>query len=189
MQKIENHWQIKNHWLTQAERCPSTNHNERPLTGDISLLVIHNISLPPGEFGGDYVRQLFCNELDCSLHPYFEQLRQLRVAAHLFIDRAGWVTQFVAFDKRAWHAGKSCHEGRENCNDYSIGIELEGADEHPYSEKQYRQLVLITQRLMEKYTGITTQRIVGHNTIAPQRKTDPGDAFDWDYYHRSLTTT
>ena len=130
---------INQHWLDPVVRAVSPNHNDRPDSADISLLVIHNISLPPAEFGGDYVRQLFCNELDCSLHPYFEQLQELRVSAHLFIDRSGRVTQFVPFDKRAWHAGESSFQQRENYKDYRICIELEGVDDQAYTKKEYIQ--------------------------------------------------
>ncbi len=177
---------IDKHWLDPVVKAISPNHNDRPDIADISLLVIHNISLPPAEFGGDYVRQLFCNELDCSSHPYFEKLEDLRVSAHLFIDRSGHVTQFVPFDKRAWHAGVSCFDQRENCNDYSIGIELEGVDDRAYTEEQYIQLIAVTETLMAAYPEITADRIVGHSTIAPLRKSDPGPAFDWEHYRCSL---
>lgn len=173
-------------WLRQARRLESDNANERP-EGEVSLLVIHNVSLPPGRFGGGFVEQLFLNTLDCSLHPYFERLRGLRVSAHLLIDRRGRVTQFVPFGRRAWHAGESCFDGRSGCNDFSIGIELEGTDERPYPQVQLRRLLRVTRALMRHYPAITVQRIVGHADIAPGRKTDPGPAFDWAGFRAALT--
>lgn len=176
---------IQDHLLEGAKLCPSPNHNERP-AGEISLLVIHNISLPPGQFGGPGVRQLFTNCLDPDEHPYYREIQGLEVSAHLLIDRQGTVTQFVPFDRRAWHAGRSCFDGRENCNDFSIGIELEGADEIAYTDAQYLMLARVTRALMEAYPAITPERICGHSHIAPGRKTDPGPAFDWDRFQRLL---
>ena len=173
-------------WLRGARRLPSGNANERPDPGEISLLVIHNISLPPGRFGGGFVEQLFLNCLDCTMHPYFERLQGLRVSAHLLIDRRGRLTQFVPFDRRAWHAGESRFEGRPHCNDFSVGIELEGTDERPYTRAQYARLVRVTRALMRAYPAITAGRIVGHEHIAPGRKTDPGPAFDWVRYRAAL---
>lgn len=175
-------------WLRGARRLQSDNVNERPSAeaGVISLLVIHSISLPPGRFGGGFIERLFLNQLDCDGHPYFERLRGLCVSAHLLIDRRGRLTQFVPFGRRAWHAGESCHEGRTNCNDFSIGIELEGTDERPYTKAQYRRLLRVTRELMRHYPAITTTRIVGHADIAPGRKTDPGPAFDWMAYRTAL---
>ena len=173
-------------WLRGARRLPSGNANERPDPGEISLLVIHNISLPPGRFGGGFVEQLFLNCLDCTMHPYFERLQGLRVSAHLLIDRRGRLTQFVPFDRRAWHAGESRFEGRPHCNDFSVGIELEGTDERPYTRAQYARLVRVTRALMRAYPAITAGRIVGHADIAPGRKTDPGPAFDWVRYRAAL---
>jgi len=166
-------------WLHPSIHCRSDNCNERPLNASIDLLVIHNISLPACQFGGDYVQALFTNTLDCSVHPDFAELEGLRVSAHLLIDRAGAVTQFVPFNARAWHAGVSQFEGRDNCNDFSIGIELEGADLIPYTDVQYTQLAAIAQLLQQTYPKIAPSRIVGHSDIAPLRKTDPGPAFDW----------
>ena len=177
---------IKEGWLEEAERCESPNCNERPPGVDISLLVIHNISLPPGEYGGSQIRELFCNALDCSAHPWFERLRELRVSSHLLIDRAGALVQFVPLHARAWHAGDSAFLGRENCNDFSIGIELEGSDDEPYTEQQYVRLSRVTVQLMQHYPLITPQRIAGHADIAPGRKTDPGPAFDWPHYRALL---
>ncbi|SEG70496.1 1,6-anhydro-N-acetylmuramyl-L-alanine amidase AmpD [Marinobacterium lutimaris] len=176
---------IKEHRLTAAEQCLSPNHNERP-DGEISLLVIHNISLPPGEFGGPGIHQLFTNCLNPDDHPYYREIHQLEVSAHLLIDRHGQVTQFVPFDKRAWHAGRSCFDGREACNDFSIGIELEGTDDLPFTDEQYAALTGVTGALMQQYPQINPERICGHSDIAPGRKTDPGPAFDWERYRRSL---
>lgn len=173
-------------WLSAARQCPSPNHNERPPGEQIDLLVIHNISLPAGHFGTGNVEALFCNQLDCGLHPSFADLRGLTVSAHLFIDRQGNITQFVPFDKRAWHAGESVFDGRKNCNDFSIGIELEGTDTSPYTEAQYRELCAVTKTLQCYYPGISAARIVGHSDIAPGRKTDPGPAFDWATYKQSV---
>lgn len=172
-------------WLDPVEQCLSPNCNERPAPTDISLLVIHNISLPPGEFGTTCIRDFFCNQLEYSTHSYFECLRDMQVSAHLLINRQGEVVQFVPFDRRAWHAGASSFEGRDNCNDYSIGIELEGTDDAAYTDSQYHSLVDVTRALMRAYPRINLQRIAGHCDIAPERKTDPGPAFDWLRY-RSL---
>lgn len=175
-------------WLRGVRRLESDNANERPAgaQGEISLLVIHNISLPPGRFGGGFIEALFLNTLDCSLHPYFECLRELHVSAHLLIDRRGRLTQFVPFARRAWHAGESCFEGRSACNDFSIGIELEGTDERPYTRAQYRSLQRVTRKLLHHYPALTVAGIVGHADIAPGRKTDPGAAFDWTGFRAAL---
>ena len=173
-------------WLSNACRVPSPNFNHRPDSTEISLLVIHNISLPPKQFGGSYICDFFTNCLDVNSHPYFEEIADLQVSSHLLIDREGNITQFVAFDDRAWHAGQSCFDGIDNCNDGAIGIELEGADDIPYTDDQYQTLVDVTQVLMEHYPTITRQRIVGHSDIAVGRKTDPGPAFDWQRYFSAL---
>ncbi|MDF1692973.1 MAG: 1,6-anhydro-N-acetylmuramyl-L-alanine amidase AmpD [Zhongshania sp.] len=173
-------------WLNPAAKHPSPNFNDRPVLGDISLLVIHNISLPAGQFGGRHVHELFTNCLDCNTHPSFDDLQGLKVSSHLFIDRRGGVSQFVSFADRAWHAGVSQFAGRENCNDFSIGIELEGCDDIPYTYAQYRELIALSHTLRRAYPAITPERIVGHNDIAPGRKTDPGAAFDWTYYKNAL---
>ncbi len=173
-------------WLDSAVRCPSPNCNARPEPADISLLVIHNISLPPGEYGSGCVQQFFRNELDCDAHPYFEEIRGVQVSSHLLIERDGIATQFVSFDERAWHAGASCFEGRDNCNDFSIGIELEGCDTEAYTDAQYAVLAAITGELMRAYPAITRDRITGHSDIAPCRKTDPGPAFDWQRFQGLL---
>lgn len=170
-----------------VRHCLSSNFNERPPASIIDLLVIHNISLPPGQFGGGCVEALFCNRLDCDTDPAFDGLRGLAVSAHLLIDRNGAITQFVSFHQRAWHAGVSCFEGRSGCNDFSIGIELEGTDTLPYTDVQYTQLARVTQLLCEHFPALTPSRIVGHSDIAPERKTDPGPAFDWERYRRLIS--
>lgn len=148
--------------------------------------MIHNISLPPGEFGGDAIERFFSNCLDCSEHPFFEEIRDVRVSAHLLIRRTGEAVQFVNFEDRAWHAGISSYQGRANCNDFSIGIELEGADEIPYTDAQYATLEAVTKVLVSAYPGMSHDSVVGHSDIAPGRKTDPGEAFDWARYRNKL---
>lgn len=167
--------------LSQARQSLSPHCDERPGDVAIDMIVIHGISLPPGQFGSSAIEDFFCHRLDYSQHPYFATLISLHVSAHLLIDRAGNLIQFVPFEKRAWHAGKSFFKGRENCNDFSIGIELEGTDELPYEKIQYEQLAKVIKLLMKKYPYITRERIVGHVDIAPGRKTDPGPSFDWTY--------
>jgi len=166
-------------WLSTATALASPNADRRPDKSDISLLVIHNISLPPGQFGGGHVAELFTNTLDPNTHPYFAEIANLKVSAHLLIDREGVVIQFVPFDQRAWHAGVSAFAGRPACNDFSIGIELEGTDTDPYTHLQYECLVKITQCLIAEYPALSSERVAGHSDIAPDRKTDPGPAFDW----------
>jgi AmpD protein len=177
---------IDRHWLAGADRILSPNFDDRPDAEDISLIVIHCISLSPGEFGHSYVDQLFCNRLNPAAHPYFEAIHQLKVSAHLLIKRGGEITQYVPFDKRAWHAGLSSYQGRERCNEFSIGIELEGAEDVPYTEAQYRQLAAAIEALLKTYPRLSTQRIAGHSEIAPGRKTDPGAVFDWERLRQSL---
>jgi AmpD protein len=149
----------------------------------VDLLVIHGISLPPAEFGGPWIEHLFLNGLDPTAHPYFAAIAGLRVSAHLLIRRDGELIQFVDLDERAWHAGASSWEGRERCNDFSIGIELEGADEVPYTDRQYAMLATSTREILARYPAIHPTRIVGHSQIAPGRKSDPGPAFDWARLH------
>jgi AmpD protein len=175
-------------YLKPAKQLVSPNQNDRPLDTPISLLVIHNISLPPGEFGGDNVTELFLNTLDCTKHPYYEKLKDLKVSSHLFIRRDGEVLQFVSFNKRAWHAGASSFQGMPNCNDYSIGIELEGCDDQPFTDAQYKVLAEVSQAIMCQYPAITLDRIAGHSEIAPGRKTDPGPFFDWQRYKLLLAS-
>jgi AmpD protein len=158
---------------------PSPNCDARPDENDISLIVVHNISLPPGEFGGPYIEQFFTNQLDATAHPFFATIADTRVSAHLLVRRDGQVIQFVPFARRAWHAGVSCFAERDCCNDYSIGVELEGTDDTPYTEQQYVQLAELVVTLMAQYPAIKRDRITGHCDIAPSRKTDPGPAFEW----------
>jgi AmpD protein len=174
-------------WLPQARRVDSPNFGERPEGAVIDLLVIHNISLPPGEFGGPWVEQLFCGRLDASAHPYFAGIAADPVSAHLFIRRDGEALQFVDLCKRAWHAGRSCWQGRAECNDYGIGIELEGTDAMHFTGAQYDRLADITREILWRFPAITAERIVGHSDVAPGRKTDPGPAFDWARYRRLLS--
>ena len=176
----------KEHRLEDARICNSPNFSDR-LKEEISLLVIHNISLPPGKFGNNFVDQFFTNKLDPNKDPYFEEIYEMKVSSHLFIDREGLLTQFVPFDRAAWHAGVSEFKGRDNCNEFSIGIELEGTDDLEYSSNQYKTLIEVTKALMEAYPNISVNNIVGHKDIAPVRKTDPGEAFDWDLYKSSLS--
>jgi len=171
--------EIKNHWLTHVAKTLSPNTDMRPIEEDISLIVIHCISLPPKQFGGKHIDQLFCNKLNPKEHPYFKDIYQLKVSAHLLIKRSGEVIQYVPFNQRAWHAGVSEYKGRKKCNDFSIGIELEGYETCEYSEKQYQQLNCVISTLLAHYPSLSKKRITGHSDIAPGRKTDPGDSFDW----------
>lgn len=169
---------INQHWLTGASHCLSPNFDERPECA-IDTVVVHNISLPPGEFGGCHIDELFTNTLDPATHPYFVEICDLKVSAHLLVSRAAVVTQFVAFDKRAWHAGLSSFNGRERVNDFSIGIELEGTDDVPYEAAQYECLARLVLSLSSAYPEIVSGNLIGHSDISPGRKTDPGPAFDW----------
>ena len=172
-------------WFQGIAHCPSPNCNERP-AGEISLLIIHNISLPPGQFGTGKVQAFFRNELDCDEHPFFAEIRELRVSAHFLIERDGAVTQFVSCLDRAWHAGVSCFDGREGCNDFSLGIEMEGTDFEPFTEAQYIALATLTRQLRAAYPAIGRANITGHSDIAPGRKTDPGAYFDWPRYRQAI---
>ncbi len=165
-------------WLQGVRHLPSDNHNARP-NAEISLLVIHNISLPPGQFATGMVEALFTNQLPIDAHPYFKDLEGLKVSAHFFISREGAITQFVSCKDRAWHAGISEFMHRKNCNDFSLGIELEGVDDQAYSDAQYQSLNQLVNELTKHYPLITPDRICGHSDIAPERKTDPGPAFIW----------
>jgi len=177
---------IREHWLHNVRRVVSPNFSERPAGVQIDVLVIHNISLPPGEFGGCWIDDLFCNQLDPQAHPYFQAIADLRVSSHALIDRNGQLTQYVAFDQKAWHAGQSSFDGRQQCNDFSIGVELEGCDDKPFTDAQYRSLADLTRQLLVAYPNITLNRIVGHSDIAPDRKTDPGPCFDWRRYKKAI---
>ena len=166
-------------WLQSVDLFKSPNFDQRPDAAAIRLVVVHGISLPPGEFGGGYIQQFFCNELDSRLHPYFESIRDMRVSAHCLIERDGNILQFVAFRDRAWHAGVSQWRGETACNDFSVGIELEGCDDQAYSEDQYLSLSRLIRALRLEYATIEADAVAGHSDIAPGRKTDPGPAFDW----------
>jgi len=172
-------------FLDGATQIPSPNCDERPEGAEITLLVVHNISLPPGEFGGDAVIRLFTNALDFSAHPYYETLRELKVSAHFLIPREGGLIQLVPCAKRAWHAGASNWCGRERCNDFSVGVELEGVDDQPYRDGQYTHLADLIAALRSRYPLVD---VVGHADIAPGRKTDPGPAFDWGRLRESLAS-
>lgn len=172
--------------LSGAVFLPSPNHDERPDPADISLLVIHAISLPPDIFGGHYIDDLFLNRLDPAAHPYFATIQGRRVSAHACIFRDGALTQYVPLGLRAWHAGESRFDGRTRCNDFSIGIELEGCDTQTFTDAQYRTLAGVTRALLRQYPAITPERITGHSDIAPGRKTDPGPHFDWARYRAAI---
>lgn len=165
--------------LENIRQVQSPNCDARPEGVAPELLIIHGISLPPGEYGGIWIEQLFTNQLDWNAHPYFKQIEGMRVSSHLLIRRDGQVVQFVPFDARAWHAGVSNFQGRERCNDFSIGIELEGTDDTAYEAEQYRELARVIVALCRAYPALSMQRLVGHSDVAPGRKTDPGECFDW----------
>jgi AmpD protein len=170
---------ILDHRLEGARFIPSPNHDERQTPDDLSLIVIHCISLPPGHFGTEGVTQLFTNALNPDEHPYYAGIAHLRVSAHLVIRRTGELVQYVPFNRRAWHAGVSCYAGREVCNDFSIGIELEGTDDTPYEDIQYERLNAVIDALLAAYPTLSRENITGHEHIAPGRKTDPGVFFEW----------
>ncbi len=172
--------------LDAAQQRSSPNCDERPVGATVELLVIHGISLPPGEFGGPWIDALFTNTLAADAHPYFQAIAALRVSAHVLIRRAGELMQYVPFHRRAWHAGASWFAGRSCCNDFSIGIELEGVDDQPYTDQQYDQLAAVVAALRGAYPTLTSERLLGHADIAPGRKTDPGPAFDWMRLRRLL---
>jgi len=172
--------------LHEARQVASPNWDERPAGTAIDLIVIHGISLPPGEYGGPWIDALFTNTLDPHAHPYFSEIYQLKVSSHLLIRRDGELVQYVPFHLRAWHAGVSSYEGRERCNDFSVGIELEGTDDDPYEEKQYQRLAEVIAALEQAYPTLSRQRLAGHSDIAPGRKTDPGPVFQWSRLHARL---
>lgn len=173
-------------WLAKALHLPSPHFDERPENTPIDLVVVHNISLPAGQFGLPFIKDLFLGKLDCSAHESFSDLKGLRVSSHFLIDRQGSVSQFVPINKRAWHAGRSCFEGRENCNDFSVGIELEGTDTKAYTGEQYHSLAKLVKAL--EPTLANHYQLAGHCDIAPGRKTDPGESFDWPYLYQLLST-
>ncbi len=186
LKKTEFQIDEKDEWLSGARVVISPNCDERSDKSDIELLVIHGISLPPKQYGGEFIDQLFTNTLDTNEHPYFAEIKHLRVSSHLLIDRLGNVTQYVPLTKRAWHAGESIFNGRKECNDFAIGIELEGCDDEAYCDVQYETLAQLTDLICQRWQKITKDRIVGHSDIAPGRKTDPGPAFDKNYYFSLL---
>lgn len=171
----------------EARQQASPNCDARPIETDISLIVVHGISLPPGEYGSDYIDQLFCNQLNPNEHPYFKEIAGLKVSSHLLVRRDGEVVQYVPLHKRAWHAGVSCYEKRDCCNDFSIGIELEGEDNSPYTEIQYTVLANLIKNLIQNYPNLNAKTVVGHSDIAPGRKTDPGKAFDWKLLNKFIS--
>ncbi|NND53716.1 MAG: 1,6-anhydro-N-acetylmuramyl-L-alanine amidase AmpD [Gammaproteobacteria bacterium] len=162
-----------------ARQCASPNCDARPAGMVPELIIIHNISLPPGKFGGSRIDEFFCNRLDVADDPYFAEIADMQVSAHFLIRRDGELVQYVPVTQRAWHAGESCHAGRERCNDFSVGIELEGADEVPYDAAQYAALAALIEALRAAQPTLANADIVGHSDVAPGRKTDPGPAFDW----------
>lgn len=174
------------HTIVGVNYTESPNYDERPDGCSLDVIVVHNISLPPGEFGGGNVHKLFTNHLDSNAHPYFKEIEGLEVSSHLLIERCGKLTQFVPFNHRAWHAGQSNYQGRERCNDFSIGIELEGTDDIDYTDQQYQVLSATVIALLSAYPSLSSERIVGHCDIAPGRKTDPGDCFDWSRFMAEL---
>jgi AmpD protein len=172
--------------ITGATQRNSPNQDCRPENCSIDLLVIHNISLPPGEFGGPWIDDLFMNRLDPAAHPYFATIASRQVSSHLLIRRDGEIVQYVPLHMRAWHAGESCFDNKQRCNDFSIGIELEGSDDTPFTDAQYETLANVTNEIQVLYPSITTERITGHSDISPGRKTDPGPNFDWERYKSLL---
>jgi AmpD protein len=175
--------------LCGARQVESPNCDERPAGAEPELIVIHGISLPPGQYGGPWIDALFTNTLDPDAHPYFAGIHQLRVSAHLLIRRDGEVVQYVPFHRRAWHAGVSHYAGCERCNDFSVGIELEGSDDEPYEPVQYVRLADIITALERAYPHLSRERLVGHSDIAPGRKSDPGPAFLWQILHSRLSSS
>jgi len=178
---------IKQGWLKDIAQKPSPNKNERPDTNNVSLIIVHNISLPPNQFGECWIDDFFLNKLDPKQHPYFEEICELKVSSHLLIRRDGNITQYVPFHERAWHAGLSNFDGADNCNDFSIGIELEGADHIAYTEEQYIALSSCCRALIDAYPMLSEETIVGHCDVSPGRKTDPGESFDWVRFRNLLS--
>lgn len=174
---------IDNGSLDVARQHPSRNCDDRLDGADVDLVVVHGISLPPAEFGGPWIDQLFTNKLDPEQHVYFREIHEQRVSSHLLIRRDGEIVQYVPFNRRAWHAGESSFAGRPQCNDYAVGIEMEGTDDRPYEAIQYDMLADVIACLMREYPGISLERIAGHCDVSPGRKTDPGEAFDWQHLY------
>ncbi len=180
--------QIQQHWLTETQHIPSPNYSLRPDPNDISLIVLHCISLPVGKFCGEYISQLFCNQLSAQADPSFITIHKLQVSAHILIRRTGEIIQYVGFNHRAWHAGVSEYQGRTACNDFSIGIELEGEETIAYTDVQYQQLTQLVKLLCATYSQLNLHTITGHSDIAPKRKTDPGASFCWRRLQDALNT-
>ena len=178
--------EIENHIIKNIKFVNSPNFNERPKNTKISLIVIHSISLPPNVYGNNYVEDFFMNKLIISDHDYFQEIQDMRVSSHLYIKRTGETIQFVPFNMRAWHAGDSSYKGIDDCNNYSIGIELEGTDDDVFSNHQYEKLIQISKQIIKNYPEINKDKIVGHSEISPGRKTDPGDKFEWNKYLNAL---
>jgi AmpD protein len=166
-------------WLDGIRRIESPNSDDRPAGTDLDLIVVHGISLPPGRYGEGWIDRFFCNELPAAADPYFATIAEVKVSAHVLVARDGALTQYVSFNRRAWHAGRSAYCGRGACNDFSVGIELEGTDDTPYMRAQYESLAALVRALRTAYPSLRGAEIVGHSDIAPGRKTDPGPAFDW----------
>jgi AmpD protein len=166
-------------WLEGVRRVESPNSDERPPGMELDLIVVHGISLPPGRYGEGWIDRFFCNELPAAADPYFATIADMKVSAHVLVGRDGALTQYVSFDRRAWHAGRSSYCGRTACNDFSVGIELEGTDDSPYARAQYESLAAVVRALRSAYPSLRGADIVGHSDIAPGRKSDPGAAFDW----------
>ena len=177
---------IENHILEEVKISLSPNYDLRPDKSNISLIVLHSISLPPTIFGNNYVEDFFCNKLNPGNDDYLNNIKDMKVSSHLFVKRTGEIIQFVPFDKRAWHAGKSSFDNVENCNDYSIGIELEGCDDISFEDIQYEKLTYIIKAILDNYKKTSKERIVSHSDIAPGRKSDPGPLFDWKRLKRML---
>jgi AmpD protein len=172
--------------MLNARQVASPNYDARPAGVEAELIVVHGISLPPGEFGGPWIERLFMNTLPLDMHPYFADIGELRVSSHLLVARDGGLTQFVRFTDRAWHAGQSSYDGRPACNDFSIGVELEGSDTLAYEDAQYDTLAAVVAALCDAYPRLAPDRLVGHSDISPGRKTDPGPAFDWELARRRI---
>jgi AmpD protein len=173
-------------WITEAEKLKSPNQSDRPIESDINLIVIHGISLPPGKYGSNNIDKFFLNNLDPNEHEYFKEISDLKVSSHFLIERSGKLKQFVSIKNKAWHAGVSSYGGKKDCNDFSIGIELEGTDSSNYEISQYNKLIDLCKTLMQNYPDINKQKIVGHSDISPGRKTDPGESFDWKFFKSKI---
>jgi N-acetyl-anhydromuramoyl-L-alanine amidase len=180
------HVDLESGLMHGARQIASPNFDARPAGVEADLIVVHGISLPPGEFGGPWIERLFTNTLTPDAHPYFAEIEALRVSSHMVVTREGELTQYVKFTDRAWHAGASSYDGRDACNDFSIGVELEGVDTLPYEAAQYEALAGIVAALCKAYPRLSPERLVGHSDIAPGRKTDPGPAFDWPRAHDAI---